>query len=359
MKKLLAILMASAMVLSVAGCGGNGGNSSSGSSSENTSSGGEEKAYSVAMVTDVGGVNDQSFNQSAWEGLQTARDEMGIEVKYIESKQEAEYGPNLEILSDEGHDLIWGVGFMLQSAVLDAATKNPDKMYALIDSDFGADAPKNTIGVLFRAQEPSFLVGYIAGKMTETGKVGFVGGVSSETIDQFEYGYRAGVAYAANELGKEITVDVQYANSFGDAGLGKSIAQKMYAEGCDIVFHAAGNVGTGVIEAAKENNKWVIGVDQDQSHLAPDNVLTSAMKTVGKAMNLVIKDLKDGKDLGGQTLVFGIKEGCAGVAPTSDKNVPEDVLTATKALEEKIISEEIVPPYNEETFNEFVSSLAA
>ena len=357
MKKLLAILMASAMVLTVAGCGG-GGNSSSSSQPSSTSEGGEEAKLSVAMVTDVGGVNDQSFNQPAWEGLQTAKKDLGIEAKYIESKQEAEYGPNLEILSDEGHDLIWGVGFMLQSAAIDAASKNPDTMYALVDSDFGADAPKNTIGVLFRAQEPSFLVGYIAGKVTETGKVGFVGGVKGEVIDQFEYGYRAGVAYAAKELGKEITVDVQYANSFGDSGLGKSIAQKMYAEGCDIVFHAAGNVGVGVIEAAKENDKWVIGVDQDQNHLAPDNVLTSAMKTVGKAMNIVIQDLMDGKDLGGQTLVFGIKEGCAGVAPTSDKNVPEDVLTATKALEEKIVSEEIVPPYSEDTFNTFVESLA-
>ena len=358
MKKLLAILMASAMVLTVVGCGGGGNSSSTGSESTSTPEGGEEVKFSSAMVTDVGGVNDQSFNQSAWEGLQTAQKDMGIEVKYIESKQEAEYGPNLEILADEGHDLIWGVGFMLQSAVMDAAAKNPDTMYALVDSDFGADAPKNTIGVLFRAQEPSFLVGYIAGKVTETGKVGFVGGVKGEVIDQFEYGFRAGVAYAAKELGKEITVDVQYANSFGDSGLGKSIAQKMYAEGCDIVFHAAGNVGVGVIEAAKENDKWVIGVDQDQNHLAPDNVLTSAMKMVGKAMNIVIQDMIDGKDLGGQTLVFGIKEGCAGIAPTSEKNVPEDVLADTIVLEEKIVSEEIVPPYSEDTFNAFIESLA-
>ena len=158
MKKLLAILMASAMVLTVAGCGGGGNSSSTGSESSSTPEGGEEVKFSSAMVTDVGGVNDQSFNQSAWEGLQTAQKDMGIEAKYIESKQEAEYGPNLEILADEGHDLIWGVGFMLQSAVMDAAAKNPDTMYALVDSDFGADAPKNTIGVLFRAQEPSCLL---------------------------------------------------------------------------------------------------------------------------------------------------------------------------------------------------------
>lgn len=367
MKKLLTIALAAAMMLSVAGCGGSSSSSASApapsgsSSSEGTSSSAEAPVpasdFSVAMVTDVGGVNDQSFNQSAWEGLEKFSTDTGSKIKYLESKQEADYGPNLETLADENHNLVWGIGFMLADAIKDAAMKNPDKLYAIVDSNYGAEAPKNTIGVMFKAQEPSFLVGYIAAKTTKTDKVGFVGGMKSSEIDRFDYGFRSGVAYGAKELGKEITVDVQYAESFGDAAKGKAIATKMYNDGIDVVFHAAGNVGTGVIEAAAENKKWVIGVDRDQNYLAPDYVLTSAMKLVGEAAAIVSKDIKDGKDLGGQTLTFGIKEGCAGVAPTSDKNVAPEVLEATKAVEKQIVDGTLVPAYDEATLKTFVDGL--
>lgn len=370
MKRLLTIALAASMMLAVAGCNSSAPSSSStasGAAPSGSSSAASSDAsapatptgepFNVAMITDVGGVNDQSFNQSAWEGLQKAKTESGMEVKYLESKQEADYGPNLETLAEEDVDLIWGIGFMLADALKDAATKNPDKLYAIVDSNYGADAPKNTIGVMFQAQEPSFLVGYVAGKMTKTDKVGFVGGIKSAEIDRFEYGFRSGVAYAAKELGKEIPVDIQYAESFGDAAKGKGIATKMYNDGIDIIFHAAGNVGTGVIEAAVENKKFVIGVDRDQNYLAPDNVLTSAMKLVGEAVSIVSKDVQAGKDLGGQTLTFGIKEGCAGLAPTSDKNVPADVLEAAKALEAKIVDGSLVPAYDEASLTAFNETL--
>ncbi len=364
MKKLLTILLASVMALSVTACSSTetpasstaseGGDTSS-TAAESTPEETTDAAFSATMVTDVGGVNDQSFNQSAWEGLQAAQANLGINVSYVESKQEADYGPNLDRLVDEGHNIIWGVGFMLEAAIADASLKNPNQLYALIDSVV-TDTPENTISVLFRPQEPSFLVGYIAGRTTETDRVGFIGGIAGETIGQFEYGFRAGVAHAAAELGKEITVDVQYADSFSDAAKGKSIALKMYSDGCDIIMHAAGNVGTGLIEAAVETDNWAIGVDRDQSYLAPDHVLTSAMKLVGNAMELVTTDVYNGENLGGQTVSYGIAEGAAGVAPTSDKNVAADVLEATKAIEQLIVDGTITPPDTQETLDAFIAA---
>lgn len=353
MKKFLSTVLAMSLMLSLAACSGGTDNSST---ADNSSS--SEGLYSIAMVTDVGGINDQSFNQSAWEGISEMVEAGKVQAQYLESTDESDYTPNLDRFSDDDNiKLIWGIGYMMADAIADAASKNPDKIYAIVDSNY-ADPLPNTIGVLFKAQEPSFEVGYIAGMMTETDKVGFVGGISSATIDQFEYGYRAGVAYAAKELGKDITVDVQYANSFNDAAIGKAIAVKMY-DTCDIVFHAAGNVGTGVIAAAGEKDKWVIGVDRDQYNLDPDHVLTSAVKRVGQAIQIVTEKVMNGEELGGTTQEFTTADGCVGIAPTSSEHVPADILEKTAAIEEKIISGEIVPPYNQETFDAFIAELNA
>ncbi len=317
-----------------------------------------DKPFSIAMVTDVGGVNDQSFNQSAWEGLKEAEKDYGAKVKYLESQQESNYGPNLDRMTDEDHDIIWGVGFMMGDAILDAATKNPDQMYAIVDNAYET-TPENLIGVVFREEEPSFLCGYLAAKSTKTGKVGFVGGISIPVIHHFEFGYKAGVAYANKETGSNVEVLTQYAESFSDDAKGKAIATTMYTNGADIVFHAAGNVGQGVIEAAKEMNKFAIGVDRDQADLAPDNVMTSALKLVGKAMYLVSQDIKDGKKIGGTTISYGITEGAAGIADnaSTQKLVAKDVLDATAKISDKIKSGEIKVPNSEEAFKAYADSL--
>lgn len=299
----------------------------------------------IAMVTDVGGVNDQSFNQSAWAGLQRAEEELGVEADYVESTQESDYEVNLETLYDQDNDLIWGIGFMMGNATMDAAKKNPEQKYACIDAFF-AEAPDNLIGVLFKENEPSFLVGYIAGKMTQANKVGFVGGMESEVISRFHYGYLAGVKTA----NPDCEVLVQYAESFVDSAKGKAIANQMYQDGADIVFHAAGGVGIGVIEAAKENDKFAIGVDQDQNYLAPDNVITSAVKRVDNAIFMVAEDLKDGNFEGGQNITYGLKEGGVDIAATSDKHVPEDILSEVEDLKQQIIDGDLVIPGTKEDY---------
>lgn len=239
MRKGIVLGLTAAMVLSLTACGG--GKTETTKAQEETSGG--KSSFSVAMITDTGGINDQSFNQSAWEGLTELKNKTGAEVNYIESKQASDFVTNLERLGDSGANLLWGVGYACADAVLEAAGSNPDIQYAIIDNAY-ENTPSNVTGVMFRAQEPSFLVGYVAGRTTQTGKVGFVGGISSGLIDQFQFGYEAGVKYAAKELGKDIDISVQYAESFSDAAKGKAIAARMYSDGCDVIYHAAGGTGT-------------------------------------------------------------------------------------------------------------------
>lgn len=365
-KKMLAMLMVMALgTATLAGCGDSSSPKSDDTKTEDTKK--EESKeddtkteddaetkkgdFSVSMVTDVGGVNDQSFNQSAWEGLKAFQSKTGAEVSYLESTQESDYAPNLDKQVEEGKNLVWGIGFAMADAVKESAEMNPDVHYAIIDNAY-EETPDNLTGVVFNAQDPSFMVGYVSALATKEDKVGFVGGMHSAVIDQFEYGYRAGVAYGAKELGKKIDVKIQYAESFSDSAKGKAIATKMYSDGCDIVFHAAGNVGTGVIEAAKEAGKFAIGVDRDQSDLAPENVLTSALKLVNVAIELVSEKAMNGEEIGGKTFTFGLKEGAVGI-PENNPNMDKDVYDKTMAIKDKIAAGEITPPHNEETFNDF------
>ncbi|NNK55707.1 MAG: BMP family ABC transporter substrate-binding protein [Desulfofustis sp.] len=310
---------------------------------------GQAATMKIAMVTDVGGVNDQSFNQSAWEGLKRAEKDFGIKVAYKESKQDADYAPNMETLTDAGYDLIWGIGFLMGDAIKETAEINPDQKYAIIDFSYGDETPQNVACAVFQEEEPSFLVGYIAGKMTKSNKVGFVGGIKFPLIEKFEYGFMAGVKLA----NPDAEVLRQYAESFTDAAKGKAITNNMYQQGADIVFHASGGVGDGVIEAAKEKGKWAIGVDKDQNFLAPDNVLTSAMKRVDNAIYDIGKRLIAGEFAGGETVVYNLKNDGVGIAPTSDKHVPAKILIEVDDLVAKIKAGEIVVPATKEAFDKF------
>ena len=310
---------------------------------------GQAAKLKMAMVTDVGGVNDQSFNQSAWEGLKRAEKDFGVKVAYKESKQDADYAPNMETLTDAGYDLIWGIGFLMGDAIKETAEINPDQKYAIIDFSYGPETPKNVACAVFQEEEPSFLVGYIAGKMTKTNKVGFVGGIKFPLIEKFEYGYMAGVKLA----NPDAEILRQYAESFTDAAKGKAITNNMYQQGADIVFHASGGVGDGVIEAAKEKGKWAIGVDKDQNFLAPDNVLTSAMKRVDNAIYDIGKRLIAGEYAGGDTVVYNLKNDGVGIAPTSSKHVPAEILKEVDGLVAKIKAGEIIVPATKEAFDKF------
>ncbi|HLR21792.1 MAG TPA: BMP family ABC transporter substrate-binding protein [Tissierellaceae bacterium] len=360
-RKWLTIGLSLLLVFTLVAC-----NSDDGGTEESKAevSGSVDEDFTVTMVSDEGGINDQSYNQTAHEGLEKVKEDFGIDINYQESHQAADYAPNFEILLDIESDLIWGVGYKLADETYDSAINNPDTLYGIVDYSFEDDpdypegTPENLVGVLFKAEQPSFLVGYIAGMMTESDSVGFIGGDKGDAIGLFDYGYQAGVNYAAKELDKDIDISIQYVESFSDASKGKSMATSMYQQGKDIVFHAAGGAGDGVIEAAKEEDKWVIGVDKDQHYMAPDNVLTSAMKRVDVGIYNVVEDLVDDDFPSGQTVTYGLEdEGAVDIAPSSEENVPTEILEKVEEIKQDIIDGKIIVPNDEKSLEDFLSNL--
>lgn len=350
-KKLVAIILMTAMAVMTTACGNSNSSKNQGTEAQKQPDETIESNIKISMVSDTAGVNDKSFNQSAWEGLQLVEKNTGATVSYLESTQESDYATNLDKLVDDDNGLVWGIGFAMAGAVQSAAEMNDDVNFAIVDNAYDT-VPDNVTCVTFNAQDSSFLAGYAAGLTTKTNSVGFIGGVSSAIIDQFEYGYRAGVLYAAKELGKDITVDVQYADSFSDSAKGKAIATAMYSNGSDVIFHAAAGVGIGVIEAAVEADKWVIGVDSDQSYLEPKNVLTSSLKRVDVAVQNLSERFAKGENIGGQTFTFGLADGGVGI-PENNPNMDDEVYKKTMEVQEKIAAGQIVPPYNADMLEEF------
>lgn len=335
----------------LAGCGG--GNSQPASNSQ----GGGDQAkpnFKVAMVTDTGGVNDNSFNQSAWEGLQKVGKELGLKkpngINYSESKSEADYVPNLNNFVKEKWDLTWAIGFAMAESVTKVAKENPDAKIAIIDSDLGGKIPSNVAAVTYKEQEGSFLMGVLAGLTTKTNKIGFLGGMEVPLIQKFEYGFKAGV-YAVNPKAEVTAV---YAGSFGQPDKGKTLAATLYQRGADVIYHAAGGTGDGLFKEAKERGKgfWAIGVDRDQAYLAPDNTLSSMVKRVDTAVYTVSKDLANKTWKGGSQVELGLKDD--GIAMGKfHESVSADTKAKIEDYKKKLISGEIVAPETKEKFEAF------
>lgn len=346
LKKFVTMTMiASLLTAGITGCT----NKKNNDTTNNTNNNGE---YSIAMITDVAGVNDHSFNQSAWEGLEKAKKDLGVEVKYLESKQDADYSTNVETLIDEEVDLIIGVGSKLAPTIEQAAKDYPDQKFVIVDETY-EKIPSNVETVLFKAEQSAYLVGLIAGKMTKTNDVGFIGGMDISVINTFKYGYMAGVKTANSKC----KLQSQYANSFTDQAKGKAIANQMISNGTDIIFIAGGDVGTGAIEAIKEANKYAIGVDRDQSDLAPDNVLTSAIKRVDIGVYETVKSFIEGKFEGGSSTTYGLEQGAVGIPDTTSKLVPQDVLDYVNEEIKKLESGEVVAPKDEAEYNKYIKNL--
>ena len=335
-KKMLAALLAVSMVASMTACGS--------SKSESTDGAKEASDLKIGLITDVGGVNDGSFNQSSWEGLERAGEELGVPVNYLESATDADYKPNIETFIDEDYDLIISVGYMLADATREAAEANPDTKFAIID-DATIDLP-NVTSLMFKAEQASYLVGYVAGLTTKSNNIGFVVGMTNETMNQFGYGYCAG----AIDANPDVTVQQMNANSFADSATGKSMANAEITNGADIVFQAAGATGLGVIEACQEAGVYAIGVDSDQSSIAPNTVLTSAMKRVDNAVYEAVQELIDGT-LEGGVKTFDLAAGGVDIAPSQDL-ISEDVIAAVDEVKEKIISGDVVVPDDKASFEE-------
>ncbi|MBW4084043.1 BMP family protein [Paenibacillus sp. S150] len=355
MKKLyqLSLVMLLAFTVILAGCGNNNNNSGNAAA---TNSGAATNApteaptdapkadVKIGLVTDVGGVNDKSFNQSAWEALEALNKEAGVEIKYLQSKSNADYEPNLNQFVKGGYSLTWGIGFDLGDAVLKVATENPDANLAIIDSV--VEAP-NVESVTFAENEGSFLVGVVAGLTTKTNKVGFIGGMESPVIKRFEVGFKAGV----EAVNPNATVTITYAGAYDKPDTGKSLAATLYNDGNDIIFPAAGATGNGVFNEAKSRNKaggakvWVIGVDKDQSlEFGDDVTLTSMIKRVDEAVKKVSQQVVDGTFQGGTTTVLSLKDNGVGLPETSKANVSAEILAKVDEYSKQIIDGTITVP---------------
>lgn len=342
LKKVLSVILAATMVFSMVACGDATVSTETSAVSTEATEQVPATTIKVGMVTDTGGVNDGSFNQSSWAGLTKAGEELGIEVKYLESKTDSDYAANIETFIDEECDLIIGVGFMLASAINEAAIANPDQKFAIIDDSTNADLP-NVACLMFEQAQASYLVGYAAGLTSEAGNVGFVLGMASPVMHEFGYGFAAGVL----DANPEAKLQLSNANSFGDPAQGKSNANAMITGGADVIFHAAGGTGLGVIEACKEANIKAIGVDSDQSVLAPEHVITSALKRVDNASYDIAKAVLEG------TYEAGVKVydlSTAGVDYVASDLLADDVKTAVEDVKAKILSGEVVVPKTQADF---------
>lgn len=360
LKQRMSIVIACIVVLAtvLAGCGNNAGKSGSGSS--------DKANFKVGMVTDTGGVDDKSFNQTSWEGLQRfGKDndlKVGTDIKYLQSSQPSDYSPNLNQMVHQNFNVVYGIGFLMQNDIQKIAAQNPKAQLGLIDAvavDKNNKPLKNVASITFQEQQGSFLVGVVAGLTTKTNKVGFIGGINSELIKKFENGFKAGV----KSVNPEAEVYAQYAGAFNAPDKGRAIAQTLYTKGADIIYASAGDTGNGVFTEAKNLKKegkkvWVIGVDKDQHDQGmPENVtLTSMVKRVDKAIYDVSAKALKGNFPGGEVLAYGLKEDGVGIAPTTD-NVSEKALNAVKDYKKKIINGDIKVPATDAEYKTFESGL--
>ena len=298
-KKLKVLLLSTTVSVGAWGCAKN----------DNIST--EKENYKVGLVLSIGGVNDESFNQSAWEGALKAKEEYGVEVSYLEANSESDYIPNIETLIDRDTDLIVGVGYQVGASIKEAVEVYPDQNFVMIDSSYEEreEIPNNIRPITFNEKEAGYLVGLIAGKTTKTNVISCIGGFDIPSLTPFFEGYEEG----AKEVNPNVKVLKQYINSFTDASKGKVSAQQMInSNNADIIFMATGGGNMGIIEAINEaDNVKGIGVDMPMSYLS-ENIITSALKNVGEGLKLTIKDYIEGNFNGGNEVKYDLTNGGVG-----------------------------------------------
>ncbi|AYE36895.1 BMP family ABC transporter substrate-binding protein (plasmid) [Borrelia turcica IST7] len=309
------------------------------------------KPSKISVLID-GRFDDKSFNESAWTGVKELEKDFGIEVVGKKSTLDS-YINDIKELKDDGTNLIWLIGYRFSNVAINAASDTPGLKYAIVDPIYesGIIIPANLATITFRTEEGAFLVGYIAAKTSKTGKIGFMGGIKSGIVDSFRFGYEAGAKYA----NQNINIHSDYLGTFDDAEAGRNMAKQMYADGIDIIYHAAGLGGIAAIEVATElgEGHYIIGIDQDQSYLAPDNILTSSIKDI-KSIVYNISDNYLNKNIfeGGKILSYGLKEGFVSFVK-NPKMIPLALEKELDEMSEKIINEEVIVPYDEETYAQF------
>lgn len=307
----------------------------------------------AVMITDQGGVDDKSFNQSAWEGLTAWGAEQGVEqgvdgYDYLESVSDSDYITHFNTAMQGDFDVIFGVGFKIQDALTQIAQQNPEKHFAMVDSTVEGD---NVASLSFRDQEAGFLAGAAAALATETNHIGFVAGVEGVILDRYEAGFVAG----AQAVNPDVEISVEYVGSFADAPRGKQIAAAMFANNVDVIFQGAGGSGNGVFSEARDlvtadpsRNIWVIGSDRDQTEEGTVEVngetrvltLTSTIKEVGNSMKRFLEETEENGFQAG-SVVYGLAEGGLNL---TDGQLAEEDLAVIEDFKAQIIAGELEIP---------------
>jgi len=298
----------------------------------------------VGLVTDTGGVNDKSFNQSAWEGVQKAGKDFNLDVKFIESKQPTDYEKNIDAFATQNYDVVITVGFLMGDATAAKAKQYPKIKFAIIDNQYfptkdSAACPDtvkdcyvdggltNVTSLMFQEDQVGFLAGVLAGGMTKSGTVCTVSGMEIPPVVRYVVGFQNGAKWIKPDA-KALNV---YIPSFTDPAKGKETGVSMISQGCDVVFGVGGNTGNGGLLAAKEANLMAIGVDVDQYNTYPEvqsALISSAMKKVDAAVYNYLKSVSD-KSVKGGAVLANIQNGGVGLAPFHDwdSKIPADVKT--------------------------------
>ena len=306
----------------------------------------------ICQVTDLGGVDDKSFNETAWNGIKQAEAEYGVEGVVLESKSDSDYMVNIDQFIDDECGLIVTVGFMLADATIQASDMNPDVKFTIIDSQV---SKPNVVDQVFQTDEAAFLAGYVAAAMSETGTIGTFGGMCIPTVTIFMDGYARGAAYYNEKYDKDVkvlgwdteTLEGTCIDSFDDLDKGKQVSITMMDQGADIIMPVAGPVGGGTIAAMEDRGTgMVIGVDSDWFYTYPDNadmILTSVLKKMDETTLQVIKEVMDDSFAGGK-VVGTLENKGVDLAPFHDleSKVPAEILTDLEDIRAKIISGEIV-----------------
>ena len=313
-------------------------------------SAGSASAFTACQVTDVGGIDDASFNQTAWKGIEDSVSAYGIDGRYLESTAETDYAPNLNSMVENKCDLIISVGFLMCEAAKNAADANPSVKFSAIDCAF--ENMDNIIGQVFATNEGGFLAGYLAAGVSETGVLGTFGGINIPPVTAFMDGFVYGVDHYNKQHGTSVEVlgwntdtrEGLFTGNFDSLDDGRAFAQNLYDEGADIVLPVAGPVGLGSAALAAELGRdklKIIGVDADLTQTDPDRAdvyLTSILKRMDATVMQVIKQTMDGKYAGG-TFVGTLANGGVGLAPlhSFDAEVPAKLKAELKAVEAGVI----------------------
>ncbi|HVH13471.1 MAG TPA: BMP family ABC transporter substrate-binding protein [Longimicrobium sp.] len=322
------------LLLLLAGCGRDGARAA------------EDGRVSVGLVLSSGGRGDRGFNDAAIAGLSAAARDLGADTAVAENVTDEERPDALAGHVRAGRDLVVGVSFMASGPAFELAREHPETNLAVLDYSPVADSagramppPPNLAGIIYRSEEGAFLAGALAGLMSRSGRVGFVGGMNAPVIHQFEAGFAAGVRRVCPACRLVVSYVGTTPAAFNDPARGYALAQVMYADGVDIVFHASGGTGTGVMRAAREAERWVIGVDVDQWDQAPGRVLTSITKNLDVSVLGLVRQQAAGQFRGG-VISQGLADGAVGwvVDERNRPLIPDAVYNQVETLRQAVIA---------------------